>query len=700
MNRWRKIFRIGLGSILVMLLPAAEIEVEGLGWRTELRLERLLEEIILSGEGTALTESIQVEDALLILRNEMERVGYLAPDIRYMLFSNGREMGSGRWELRQEVTELPWEEGDRIRFEVVPGERAYFETVLFEGLNSISEDEARTFFYPATGLFVTESQRAYSPSALQSGLDSLTRRLSQFGFLRATARPIGGPHIAPTGEVSVTVRVEEGPQFRWGTTRLLVETENAEARVVAVPNPHEPGSVFTDEREEDFVQRVRNRFLGRGFPDVWVSAERSVTMEADGQTAVVDLAVRIQPGQRVRLGAVRFEGIEATDPGFVAGVADLERGAYLNRLEVERAQFDLGRLGIFERLRTRLEPLPDADEPQRDVVFTVEERGRRELSVLAGYGSYEMLRVGLEARALNLFGRAHSARLRLRQSFKSTAGQLVYSVPRPVFGIEQGQARILGLQREEVSFTREEALVAFGVERAFFNNAIQASAEYRFELLRSVDLTSGELIGDTRATVGSVLVALAWDTRDRIISPRNGEQVRAQLELATPTLGSDAHFQRFQVKTSLHRSFDHDRLRWHFGLEGGLLSRVGSDPSQLPVNKRFFPGGENSVRGYREGEASPRDAEGEPIGAEAYILGHVEFELQVLQSLSLVLFTDGVWSTPDLGAAKGEDALFSSGLGLRYSTPLGPLRLEYGHNLNPRPRDPRGVLHFSIGFPF
>lgn len=695
----------GVWGVLVVLLcatasGAVEIEVEGLRWRTELRLERLLREIILPEEDARITDAVQVEDALLILRSELERVGYLEPSMEYVLYVEDRELGRGLWDVRRQLADLRWEAADRLRFEIDPGERAHFETVEFQGLTALSADEARAFFYPAAGLFVSESERAFSPSGFQSSLNSLVRRLGQLGYLNATAVAIQGPEIAETGEVRVTVGVRENARHVWGEVAFELDSEDPDAGETPWPAIPPPGSLFTEETEEDFVQLVRNRFLTRGFADVRVSAERQVAGEVAGNEARVDVTVRIQPGPRVRLREVQFEGLEATNEEFLRRVADLRAGDYLSRLEVEEAQFELGRLGIFETLRSQLVPIEGSGGSVRDVVFRMEERSRRELGVLLGYGSYELFRVGLEARALNLFGRAHSARLRLRQSYRSTAGQLTYNVPDPFPEIDQGQLRLIGLRREEVAFTREEALAAAGVERTFFNGSLHTSAEYRFELLRAVDPESGELVGDTRATVGSILLGAAWDTRDRIISPRSGEQLRAQLELASPGLGADSDFQRLQVKTSLHRSFKQNRLRWHFALQGGLLTRVGSEADDLPVNKRFFPGGENSVRGYQEGEAAPLDAEGRLIGAEAMLQGNVEFELQMLRSLSLVLFVDGVWIAADVQSPTEGDALFSAGLGLRYSTPLGPLRLEYGHNLNPRNPDPSGTVHLSIGFPF
>jgi len=106
------------------------------------------------------------------------------------------------------------------------------------------------------------------------------------------------------------------------------------------------------------------------------------------------------------------------------------------------------------------------------------------------------------------------------------------------------------------------------------------------------------------------------------------------------------------------------------------------------------------VRGFQQGQASPRDASGEIVGAETYILGNIELEQMLTPSWSVVGFVDGVGVAADLDDYPANEGLVSVGGGIRYKTLIGPVRLEYGRVLNPRPEDPSWTLHLSIGFPF
>src|SRR5258706_2481205 len=127
------------------------------------------------------------------------------------------------------------------------------------------------------------------------------------------------------------------------------------------------------------------------------------------------------------------------------------------------------------------------------------------------------------------------------------------------------------------------------------------------------------------------------------------------------------------------------------GVSHGVVLTIGSTAQDLPFNRRFFPGGENSIRGYQEGEASPRNAAGQFTGAETFLLGNVEFEQALTKAFSLVLFSDSIGVARDLKDYPSSESLFSVGGGLRWKTIVGPIRLEYGHNLNPRPGDPAGT---------
>jgi outer membrane translocation and assembly module TamA len=94
------------------------------------------------------------------------------------------------------------------------------------------------------------------------------------------------------------------------------------------------------------------------------------------------------------------------------------------------------------------------------------------------------------------------------------------------------------------------------------------------------------------------------------------------------------------------------------------------------------------------------DANGKQLGAETFTQANLEFEQLLTRTWSLVTFMDTVGFARDRGRYPWDETLYSVGGGIRWRTLIGPVRLEYGHNLNPRQHDPRGTLHFSIGFPF
>jgi len=181
--------------------------------------------------------------------------------------------------------------------------------------------------------------------------------------------------------------------------------------------------------------------------------------------------------------------------------------------------------------------------------------------------------------------------------------------------------------------------------------------------------------------------------------PRTGYKALASLEVASTLLGGDVDYDRLEMAISGHFPLGGGRLV-HLGLSHGLVFTPGGTKANLPFNKRFFPGGEDSVRGFRQGQASPRDSLGNVLGAETYILGNLELEQMLTPTWSVVGFVDGVGVAADLADYPASEGLFSIGGGVRYRTLIGPIRLEYGRVLNPRPDDPSWTVHLSIGFPF
>ena len=122
--------------------------------------------------------------------------------------------------------------------------------------------------------------------------------------------------------------------------------------------------------------------------------------------------------------------------------------------------------------------------------------------------------------------------------------------------------------------------------------------------------------------------------------------------------------------------------------------------TELPIDLRYFLGGSNTVRSFPERELGPRNASGVNSGGEAYWIANVEYVHQIAGVCKAVAFTDAGTLTPDLSSFSGSSIDVAVGLGVRMDLPIGPVRLEYGHNLTPDLGEPPGAFHFAIGLAF
>jgi outer membrane protein assembly factor BamA len=335
------------------------------------------------------------------------------------------------------------------------------------------------------------------------------------------------------------------------------------------------------------------------------------------------------------------------------------------------------------------------------VEYDVKEGKVINFSLLAGFGSYEKLRGGFELEQFNVWGLAHYQRLKAVQSFKSSAADYTYTMPELLGEDFDAFLNGSGLLRKEISFERREFGGGAGVARHFREIATDLSVRYNYQVLSALqqDFTPPPEYGLQEATVGSFILDLKHTREDNPLTPRKGYKIFADLELASPSLFGDANYQRMETSFAYHHPIS--ELQWvHFGFSHGFVTTPGDTATDLPFNKRFFPGGDSSIRGYQFGEAAARDENGVLVGSESYMLANFEFEQGLTRAWSIVTFIDALGQARRIRDYPFNEELYSVGIGLRWNTMIGPVRLEYGHNLNPRPQDPDGTIQFSIGFPF
>lgn len=684
---------------LLALAPAAalakeepaKLSVSGLGWWDN-REQRLALERVLGEERGPRIDANAVEDAVLMIVSSLAGEGYLRPEIKARLtLADGRK---AEFTFDASLsTLLPRElEAVAVRLDVDEGMRSVVDGVEINGLAAIKAEDATGYFRPNQVPLVGTEARAYSPARLRRSQAALTEALRQAGYAEAVVKTEVVRDDPRTGRVDVVVTVAEGP--RWMVSAVTIEGAEGTGVKSGALRSGQPWSRLW---QQDATEQVRREFYNHGYADVRIQVIPDAAVAAEGRRDVA-VTVRVTPGPEVKLGEVRFEGDSHTREPVMRRRVRAEPGEPLNPLALERSRYRLARLGAFETVELAYDP-PDGGV--RDAVFTVNELPRWDASLLAGYGSYEQVRAGVELQQTNLFGRAHTSRLQLVQSMKSTRGEYTYTVPELFGESVDGTARLFGLQREEEAFDREEYGGTVGVRRRIPWIRAEGSLGYTYQSLSNQDnaLTT-RAVDEDNVKVASIDLGLTKDRRDNPLRPRRGYRWFAQAELASETLGGEVDYQSFELGATYHTRWG--RGRWlHFGLTHGVITQLGAPDGQLiPVNKRFYPGGDSSIRGYQKDEAAPRGADGRFIGAETYTLFNLELEQAITNTWSVVVFGDALGEAAALGDYPWDERLYSVGLGVRYQTIVGPVRLEYGRNVNPRPGDPSGTLHFSVGFPF
>ncbi|TVP80158.1 MAG: hypothetical protein EA353_04580 [Puniceicoccaceae bacterium] len=694
MSLLRKFFIVTMGLIVsaTTLCSQTNVSIKGAGFLEDRVLKSRLAFLqSLESDQAVKLDAVLIEDSAFLLLQQLKRSGYLKPTIEARLIREG-ETKQVTWTSPYAIQLDAAETAESVVFRVKAGVLAYYESVTIEGVTAMEADVLQRYFLPGGVLFQAKRSRVFTSENLDRRIDRVLRALDAQGYRDVELVSSVVESDPLTGATRVELNISQGTLYRIGSVTV---SENRKGETSSHLVNLEPGTVLTPDWEQEQRLRYRNEAFKEGYPDAVVTLEKTPIDDLSTTEVVVDIHIHVDRGEAVRFGGVRFVGDERTSRSMLGRKLGLEAGAPLDRLEASRARRSIVGLGIFQQVDLSFEP---ESGPMRDVVYTLEPGVRKELDLLGGWGSYEQLRAGFEWEQKNPFGRAHRYKLKAKQSFKTSRAELSYSIPQFLNTDFLVYSNMQYSFREELSFERTRTGASVGTSFST-GGGIRVSAEYGFFEEATSRNNLEDFSAEDSAMVGSITLRLSYDRRDNFLAPSSGWNVFNELEIASDWLGGGVDFQRIEVGGGYHKSLGESSLL-HLGVRAGSIFTSKEAATNIPFNKRFFNGGENTVRGFREGGASPLDANGDQIGAEGYALFNIEFEQRVYDKFSTVLFLDSVFNGRNGFGGKETQLLHSVGLGLRYQTVVGPVRLEYGHNLNPRDSDPAGRLHLSVGYPF
>jgi outer membrane protein insertion porin family len=583
-----------------------------------------------------------------------------------------------------------------LTVKVQEGQAGFIKEIRFEGnrgvpagtlLRQMSTRERATFHW------FTGSGK-YNEEEWNQDLNAIVGYYQKEGYVRMKITGVDDTWDA-SGGITKVVRIEEGVRYRlrkilfqgnyhFLRSEFLALMRNKEGRFVDY--------IGLEHDQEAIAAKCRNA----GFLDATVEG----TLDFDEGKDTVVARFTLVEGARYRLGSVIVQGNLLTDPIAVLRENPVPPGRYVGEDALLKFQQSVYGTGLYKSVRFQRIKRPA--EGVMDLVVEVEETMFLDLEFGGGYATDTGVRGSVYAKDRNLDGLG-----------RSLSGLVLVGQKQQNYQLEMREPYILGnrwkwegvltgshLFRESPSFTLTKTALIAGISQKILERST-LSFQYEFSLNETSDVDPGAIISPEdqgRANIASVRGLFVLDFRDDPFNPKRGMYASGVGELASRLLGSQVEYWSLTGQTSYYLPVVR-RNSLAFSARAGVVLPYGTSP-EVPIQKRFFAGGRTTVRGFKQDTLGPIGADGAPIGGDYQLILNAEMRVPLQYGFLTAAFVDAgsVWLRNQ--SLYGFDMRETAGLSLRYITPVGPISVDYGWKLDPRPGESAGEWSFSIGMVF
>lgn len=572
--------------------------------------------------------------------------------------------------------------------------------VNYFGLGTIRERMAIT---PATVLRYRQGQ--FSEDLLESDVENIKDLYRSNGFREVEVRTrIEEDLDGKPNELGVFLEVREGPQ--WLVSHLTIVGVSEERRTILENmlasvdgQPYSESNVFLDR------DAVLNYYFNLGY----LNASFDWRVEPAAEPHRMDVVMEIREGPRRFLREVLISGLETSDPEMVERRIQIRPGESLSQARIIDSQRRLYDLGVFARVGLAIQN-PEGEEESKYLLFQLEEARRYSFNL--GLGA-EIARIGggvanfdapagapgFSPRATfgisrsNMFGVGHTGSFQGRVSNIQQRGILTYLAPhfkgRESLSLTLNGFYDLSKDIRTFSSRRQEGAVQFS-QRLGLSDTAQLRFAYRRNSISDLKIDPAIIpIFSVPSRIGMTSGTFLRDRRDNPVDSTRGYFLNVDFGAASGVFGSQADFLRLLARHSSYHRLSNEIIlarSFMFGLQRNTAA--GQRESDIPLPERFYAGGSSTHRGFPDNQAGPRDlSTGFPLGGSALLMHNLELRFPLLgDSLGGVLFHDlgNVYArVQDISfrfRQRDRDdfsyAVHAIGFGLRYRTPVGPVRLD------------------------
>ena len=610
-------------------------------------------------------------------------------------------------------------EGEPIRVKDIDfeGNSAYSDRTL----RGILQTKERWFLSPLTGA------GNLNRDVLRTDTERLTAWYYDHGYVMVR---VDEPQVVREGDgLKVRIKVDEGEQFKIGKVDISGKDLPRDRAAIEKGLAVKPGEVFSASDLRNDVEKLNVRLSDDGYAFATVEPDTAVHPE----DKTVDVTFQVDRGRPVMVERIEITGNTKTRDKVLRREMRLQEQELYSGTKLRKSRDALQRLGFFQEVNVSTRRAGGDDK--MNVLVDVKEQQTGAFSAGAGFSSADSILFNASVRENNLFGRGQ--RLVLNADFGTIRRNILLSFTEPYFrdtpltvsfDAFSWRLRFEDFDRGSTGFGTELSypVTALGYDHIgrFSLEDVRLGTGYRFEKAKisnvGANATPSILAEEGTTTISSITPRIVRNTLNHAFDPTAGSYQDLSVQLAG--LGGE-QFTKFEATGRWYYTFWKPRwwgdltyslganLGYGFG-SSGLDENGRPNGDELPLFERYFPGGINSIRGFKSRSLGPREFIRDPItgrvrrfspigGSEQVILNN-EIIFPIVQQIGLkgVVFVDAGNAYSALDGVTWDETRLSAGAGLRWLSPVGPLRVELGKPIRSKPHDQKSILLFSFGGPF
>lgn len=588
-----------------------------------------------------------------------------------------------------------------VTYDIKEGKEAYIKDVEFKGNDAVKTKEIKKVIYSKPKyLFSFVTKRGlYKREEIENDTDRIRVLYLDKGFLDAN---VSKPEIEYSDKKDgfiVTFRINEGDQYKVGDIKFegeLIADEKELTELIRLKS----GKVFSRADLASDISRLTSFYGDKGY----AFANIEPLFKPNKENLTVDVGFNIEKGQEVYVRRIDIVGNTRTRDKVIRREITIGEQERFSSTKIQAIKPRVSRFGYFENnIEVATERVPEAED-RLDVRVKVKEKPTGFFSVAGGFSSVETFIFAAQIQESNLFGFGKTLSLSAQIGGVTQLFFLNYQDPAFFDSPWTFDITAFNTDREFRDFDRQSYGGTVTLGRGLFSN-LGGRLTYRYEKVDIGDVSGDAelLISDSKRRISSIGLGLIWDTRDNLIDPSRGNISRTVLEYAGP-FGGDTDFIKYTLATRFFFPLWFNTVFSIVGEYGIIdLRNVGDD---LVVSERFFLGGPSSLRGFKFRRVGPRvptdDGDYVIIGGTQELLFSAEYSIPLLPEAGLkgVLFFDmgNAFNDNEGLSFDPRDLRRDVGLGVRWVSPLGPLRLDVGFPVGDRLSDENLYeIQFGVG---